>query len=504
MEISNKSYWLESIKKEKFNDWNGDLQCEAVVIGGGIAGVTTAYRLQRKGIKTVLIDKGEIGGNTTGHTTAKITSQHNLIYDYLIENFGKEQAKQYIQGNQKAINFIDKVVKENNIDCDLEEKTAYIYTDKSAMLEDFNKEAKAYKDLGINAKLIEKSLPVEGKYALEWPNQRQFHPIKYLYALANKFIELGGQIYEKTTAKDIQSDSKVLITDRGKIRGDYFIITTHYPFYDKGHLYFAKMAPYTNYIGFFDLNDMKISDFNMYLSDEIVLHSYRLYNNYMLVGGCNHKTGQLNPLIDPKENIIEDGMTSFGLRNPLYIWGAEDYITIDKVPYIGRLNNKSENIFVATGFGKWGMTTGTLSALIIEQLINLGQTEYTLFDPSRHTSTKAVSTLISENSNIAKEFIKGKLDYVKELEDLEPGKGGVFTIRHKKVGVYKDLDGKMYGVSVVCPHMKATLEWNETAKTWDCPIHGSRFNFKGEVIDGPANNAHSLKIIPIGETRKNE
>ena len=322
MEISNKSYWIESVQKNRYEMQKGDLECDVVVVGGGIAGITTAYCLQKKGFRTIVIERNEIGSNTTGHTTAKITAQHHLIYSHLIEHFGKEQALQYVQGNVEAIRFIDEVVAKHQIECDLEKKDALIYTTSDELLASINEEYEAYKILGIQGSLINKGLPFEVKAALKWRNQRQFHPIKYVYGLANAFIQLGGQIYEHTSGNQLNVKAGKLETDCGTIQSQYFVIATHYPFYDEGHMYYAKMAPYTNYVGFYDTQQINLDHLNMYINDKVILHSYRKHKNYMLVGGCNHKTGQLKPMIDPKEMINEDALGTYGLKNPIYFLGC--------------------------------------------------------------------------------------------------------------------------------------------------------------------------------------
>lgn len=486
------SYWIDSTKKKSFKQQNRNLKTDIAILGGGIVGITTAFLLNKEGINSLVIEARKILEGTTGHTTAKITSQHRLIYDYLINKFGKERAKQYADANQSAIELINNTVTNNNIDCNFIRKPSYVYTESDAFIKNIEKETKSAKDLGLPAEYVtDTSLPFQVKCAVKFNNQAQFHPLKFLVHLANKIQNNGCEIFEKTRVMKIEGNSPyTIITDMGNITAKKVVVATHYPIFDKPGLYFSRLYASRSYVLGMRTKE-KLPD-GMYISADNPVHSFRTQpvNNdtMLLLGGEGHKTGQGDNTIFHYKRLEDYAKRIYSIESLDYYWSTQDCITVDGVPYIGRITPGSENLFTATGFNKWGMTNGTAAAMILRDMI-LEQNNPWLevFSPSRFKVFASTGEFIKQNINVASEFIGGKLNVPDSISgQLEKGEGKVLTIQQKKLAVYKDEKGILHITEPSCTHLGCQIKWNHAEKTWDCPCHGSRFTFDGEVIQGPA------------------
>ncbi|WP_125666048.1 FAD-dependent oxidoreductase [Paenibacillus baekrokdamisoli] len=489
------SYWIESTNNlPSYPTLNQDIEADITIVGGGISGITTAYLLVKEGYKVVLLDAGKLLNGTTGHTTAKITAQHDLIYDEFVTNLGQEKASLYYQASNDALQFIKQTVTHNQIQCGFSEQDAYVYTDSIDYLKKLEDEMAAYKLLGIPSSYSDHiPLQVPAKAAIIMHNQAQFHPLHYLTALVREYIEAGGEIYENTTAIDVEKGSlpKVITSDGHHITCKYVASCTHFPFYDGLGFYFARMHADRSYV-----LGVKVADDypgGMYISAEDPKRSIRHaetadQQKLILIGGQSHKTGQGICTISHYEELQQFTERHFNLQEIAYRWSTQDLVTGDKIPYIGRITASSPNIFVATGYRKWGMTNSTAAALLIRDLIMEKENPYEkLFEPSRSTSFTTIKKLIVDNADVAKHLIAGKLERInKRPEDLALDEGSVVQIKGRRAGGYKDKNGELYLVDTTCTHMGCEVEWNNGDRTWDCPCHGSRFSISGDVIEGPA------------------
>lgn len=485
-------YWRDSTSLPTFPKLAENIRTEVAIIGAGITGITTAYLLSKKGMKVVLIDSGNILNGTTGHTTAKITAQHDLIYDELIHHFGADQARLYYEANEKALQFIKETIQTNNIDCDFTEEDAYLYTTCNDGLHKLTKEYEAYKKLNIPCDYVDSiPIPISVQAALVMKNQAQFHPLHYLKNLVDQFVEAGGTIYEQTTAIDIEKGSypQVITKDGHRITCGYVVSSSHFPFYDPS-FFFTRMYAERSYV--LAIKAKKDYPGGMYLSIDNPTRSLRYTTmngeKLILVGGENHKTGQgINTMLH-YEALYSFAEETFGIHEISYRWSTQDLTTLDKVPYIGHINENNPNIFVATGYRKWGMTTSTAAAQILTAAITKTKSPYKdLFAPSRFHSDPDIKTFVSQNLDVAKHLIEGKLEFVlRKPEDLENGEGSVVRVNGKRAGAYKDDEGKLHIVDTTCTHLGCEVEWNSGDCTWDCPCHGSRFSIEGDVIEGPA------------------
>lgn len=488
------SLWLATTPETDFPQLNNDLKVDVAIIGGGMVGITTALLLRERGASVAVIEAGRIVSSVTGNTTAKVTSQHSLIYDHLTKEFGMEGAQIYADSQQSAIEKIAALVEENEIDCDFTRTDAYVYTEEEAELERITTEVEAATKLGLPASYVESTqLPFKIKGAIQFTNQARFHPRKYLLALTEKIAGDDCQIFEETRALDIEEeDQKCRVkTAGGIITADKVIISTHFPFYDHA-MYFARMHPKRSYVLGCRLKGQTPE--GMFITSEAPFHSFRSNpskdGDIWMVGGENHKTGQGGDTSERYLHLERWARERFDVESIEYRWSTQDNVTIDKVPYIGKASPGSENIFVATGFGGWGMTNSTVSAMILSDLALEGKNDWSsLYDPNRFKPVTSAKDFVVENVDVAKHFVADRVDAKEEerAPELVKGEGRVIELNGKKAAVCQVADDETHAVSAVCTHMGCIVAWNSAEKSWDCPCHGSRFNYDGAVIQGPAN-----------------
>lgn len=426
-----KSPWLNGIENLSFPSLQNDIKTDVLIIGGGIAGILTAYFLHERKIPYVLVDKGEICGNVTQNTTAKITFQHGLIYDKLTKSIGFENAQMYLESNKQA--FQKYVSMCQDIDCDFEFKDNYIYSlgDKKK-LED---ELSALQNIGYHATFRENlPLPIKTAGAVCFPKQAQFHPLKFLRAIAKNL-----NIYEHTFVREMIGTTAV--TDKGKIRAEKVIVATHFPFINKHGSYFMKLYQDRSYV--IALENASNID-GMYLDENEKGLSFKNYGDLLFIGGGSHRTG--------KEGGNWAELRSFAdiyypAAKEKYFWATQDCMSLDSMPYIGNYSKRTPKMFVATGFNKWGMTSSMVSAMILSDMITGKRNEFAeLYSPSRSILHPQL-------------FVNGLESTVNLL-----------TPTTKR-----------------CPHLGCALKYNKAEHSWDCPCHGSRFDEKGMLLNNPAN-----------------
>ena len=488
-------YWIASTGNTDYPSLNEDIEVDVAIVGGGIAGISTAYLLNRAGLKVAVIEADRILQGTTGHTTAKITSQHGLIYAKLKKQIGEELTRQYAEANQHAIQQIAETIRENKIECDFDWRPAFVYTQSGDYLRQLEDEANAASSLGIKAGYLDHSpLPFPVKASLRFEQQAQFHPLKYLKSLAQLMIRAGGQIFEHTEAVDIeQAVQPVVVTRNGnKVSASKVVIASHFPFFDGGNMYFARMYVEKSYI----VAAQTQGPFpqGMFISAENPTRSLRsqpfAHGEMVLFAGEHHKTGHDEDASQHYQNLIDFAAENFKLKNLLYRWSTQDCMTMDGIPYIGNLTEHNPDIYVATGFGKWGMSNGTAAAMILTDLIMKGDSPWAkVYNPSRVSLTaSSLKTFITQNAMVAKDLLAGKLQNLPEHTEIGKGEAAVIEYEGKRMGIYRDEDDKLHMIDTTCTHLGCELAWNSAEKTWDCPCHGSRFSPEGDIIEGPAIN----------------
>ena len=470
------SVWSEGCKFRKREGLKEDIKTDVLIIGAGMAGILTGYMLKQSGKEVVLIDAAEVVSGNTKNTTAKITSQHGLIYHKLISEFGEEKARQYAKANQLAIKKYKEIIKEEEIDCDFEEKSAYIYSLNE--IDSLKKEVEAANKVGINAEFVEKvKLPFEIKGAVKFNNQGQFNPLKFL-----KDISKDLRIYENTRAIEIKEN--LVITNKGNITANHIVVATHYPIMNVPGYYFLRMhQERAHVIALENVNDID----GMYIDANNDGYSFRSYKNLLLLGGIKQRTGE-NEKGGSYDKLRKVAKKLYPESKEKYHWSAQDCMTIDSIPYIGRYSDDTPNVYVATGFNKWGMTSSMVSAMIISDMILENENDFSeIFSPKRFDLSLSINNLTKDIGETAKNFIAQKI-YIpsSKIEHIKNGHAGIVEYNGEKVGVYKNNEGKEFIVSTKCSHLGCQLHWNADELTWDCPCHGSRFDYKGRLIGSPA------------------
>ena len=496
------SLWIETTKNQiNLKPLEKDEETDVCVIGAGLFGLTTAYYLAKQGKKVVVLEKGEIGEKVSGNTTGKITSQHGLFYNHLKKDFGKAYAKKYLEANEQAIQNIKNIIETEKIECDFCEQSSYVYTTKEDEVIQIQKEVDVVNKLGKEAKFVtETELPFKIKGAIEFKGQAQFHARKYMIGLCKTILQ-ANKIYNYTTVTDVvkEGDTYNIYTDRGTISAKYVVLATHYPIMNVPGFHFTKMYQSTSYLIAIE-TDKKLPQ-GMYINIKEPIYSFRTATykgkEILIIGGSDHKTGK--PIEDNSnyENLEKKAKELYPDCKILFKWNTRDCISLDKIPYIGEFSNLMKNIYIGTGFKKWGMTFSNIAANIVVDKIIGKQNQYeNTFDSTRMEPVKnrwEVKNMVKEtvNSVILNKF---KIE-PEDLENIENDNGAILEINGENVGIYKDAHGKIYAVKPNCTHLGCLLSWNNLDKTWDCPCHGSRFDYKGNNIYEPAIKGLEVKNI---------
>ncbi len=427
-----KSVWCEFLKRPKLESLNGDIKTDVLIVGGGITGLICAYRLKNAGVDCILIEADKICSGITKNTTAKITIQHGLIYDKLTKSLGKEAAELYYRANNNALNEFINISK--TIDCDFEEKTAFVYSARK--FNEIEREAEALNEIGCPAFLTEKTdLPFNNVLAVGVPKQAQFHPLKFCFKIAKDL-----KIFENT--KVLELSKNYALTNRGRVYFKKIIIATHFPIINKHGLYFAKLYQHRSYVLAIK-NAPKINA--MYVDEDLKGLSFRSYNDLLLLGGGSQRTGKVGGGWRELEQFTQE---NFKGAKVIKRWATQDCMSLDGLPYIGQYSKNTPNMFTATGFNKWGMTSAMVSATVLCDLVQEKENEFAdLFSPSRGILKPQLAVNLSESI----------------LGILNPK-----TPR--------------------CPHLGCALKYNHFEHSWDCSCHGSRFTKDGKLIDNPATD----------------
>ncbi len=476
------SIWTESCRIPHRKPLQQNIKTQVAVIGAGLAGILTAYQLQAQGKKVAVLEADRIGSGQTSGTTAKITSQHGLIYHKLISQFGPEKAAQYARINQLAIETYFKLAAEYHIRCDLERKPAYLYTTGDP--EPLIQETAAAQKLGLPASYVrDLSLPFPVTGAVCFDYQAQFHPLKFIKAISDDLT-----VYEMTPVRTVKDHT--VFTDRYQVLADQIVFACHFPFLNIPGYYFARMHQERSYV--IALKYAPSLE-GMYLSIDQPAYSFRNAQNLLLLGGSGHRTGK-NTEGGCYQALLNAAARWFPSAKEAARWSAQDCIPLDGVPYIGQFSADTPDWYVATGFQKWGMTSSMAASLLLSHQILQGSPlpEAEIFSPQRFPLA-AVPKLLSNSAQAVEGLARQTFTVPRKFADeILPGCGKIVQVNGEKTGVYKDPDGTIYCVDVRCPHLGCQLEWNPDEKSWDCPCHGSRFDYTGKLLSGPAQTDISL------------
>jgi len=468
-----------------------DKTYDCLVVGAGITGITTALLLQRAGYSCVIAEARQLGFGTTGGTSAHLNTFFDATYPEVESDFGEEAAKLLAKGGKEAMDMIEGLVKELNIDCDLESKSAWLYAENEKESRQLQKILEAAKRAGVWVELTNENLvPVPFNSVIRFEDQGQFHPLKYINGLLAEFLKLGGVLLENTRIRESSVEDGVYIarSDSGNIRAKKMVYATHIP--PGINLMSLRNAPYRSYVLGLKLKD---GDYPKGLAYDMQepYHYFRTHviegQPYLIVGGEDHKTGHDDPEA-AFQRLKDYAGQYYAVESVSYQWSAQYYVPVDGLPYIGQLPGTAEGTFVATGFNGNGMMFGTLSAKIISDLVLGNENEYaSLFSPSRMKPVAGFTEFVKENADVAWHFIADRFSssHLQVLTGLKSGEGKLVDYEGRKLAIYKDDAGKVTALNPICTHAGCTVQFNAAEQSWDCPCHGGRFNVSGKVLTGP-------------------
>ncbi len=485
--MKNKSLWKDTVKLKETKSLNQDIETDILIIGGGITGISSAYFLKDK--QVTLIDRGLIGMGVSANTTGKLTFLQDQIYLDIIKAHSEPIAYQYFLAQKEAIKLVVDIIKENNIECNLEENQSIVFTDNEKEILKIKKLESFFNKYNIEFGLIT-NLPIKFpcKYGIKVNDTYVFNPLKYLNKLKEILIKNKVSIYENTKATTLskENDYYIVETDKNKIKAKKVIVATHYPFFIKpGFIPFKTHISKSYIIASLTDNNPK---FNA-ITNTDPIYSFRYYNDhniYFLYSSISHPNSRDLNYEENYNKLIENYNQYFNYKIN-YIWSTHDVITNDYLPYIGMLK---PNLYIATGYNKWGMTNGTIAGKILSDLVKDEKNKYEdLFKIKRKNSLKKCSNCLYSNYITSSTLISNKL---KSNKPFYHNNVYITTMNGKKVGVYIDEKNDKHIVSNICPHLKCNLIFNNFDKTWDCPCHGSRFDIDGNIIQGPS--VYNIKI----------
>lgn len=475
---------------------NRNITTEVCIVGGGITGISIAYELMKKNIPFILLEKDTIADKVTSKSSAKVTSQHGLIYHEIAKKYGLHHAKLYLEANEKAIKNIEKIVEEENINCDFREEAHYIYTQDKNRTSAIQDEYITLKKLDQkHIELVKKlPIPLECVLALKVDKQACFNPRNYTLGLAKILSKKRKCLYEHVTINQIKKEKNhyLIFTDKAQVTAKRVILATHYPIKDIPGFYFFKMYQDTSYVIAVDIEKQDYT--GMYIRVEEPIFSLRAIKKkertILLAGGNGHKTGDVN--IENRYQFLESYVKKmYPNSKVLKRWNTQDCISLDNIPYIGEFSTYFPNFYVATGFNKWGMTTSNIAAhIIVDKILKRKNPYEEVFKATRYHAFKNIPKVYHMLNQTTRSLLFYKLKIKKDLIDTLPNNTGkIMKVEGKKVGVYKDEKGKVYTIFPYCSHLKCLLTFNALDKTWDCPCHGSRFDIYGNVLNSPASKA---------------
>jgi glycine/D-amino acid oxidase-like deaminating enzyme/nitrite reductase/ring-hydroxylating ferredoxin subunit len=491
------SLWFPDVEMPRTAALNQDVSVDVCVVGAGIAGISTAYLLAREGRKVAVLDDGPIGGGETGRTTAHIVNALDDRYFQLERLHGKRGIQLAAESHTAAIDKVEELVTAERIDCDFLRVEGYLYEPKDGDPKDLDREHDACRRAGINVELVSRApAPFDTGRALKFPRQAQFHPLKYLRGLALAVQKQGGQIFTGTFAQEMQGGAscKVKSKDGKTVNAGAIVVATNTPVNDRVIIH-TKQMPYRTYVIGIEVPRDSVETILLW-DDDMPYHYVRLVrgtgglNDLLIVGGEDHKTGQPEEMGAPFGRLERWTRERYSMAGEVkFRWSGQVMEPYDKLGYIGRNPADEKNVFVITGDSGNGMTHGTIGAILCTDLIMGRKNEWeTLYDPRRKTMSPSASLeYTKENLNTAAQYrdwlARGD---VASVEEIKNGTGAIIRKGLKHVAVYRDDSGVLHEKSAVCPHLGCVVRWNHVEKTWDCPCHGSRFEARGKVVNGPS------------------
>ncbi len=493
------SLWHETASQTPRPRLEEDLRVDVAVVGAGIVGTTTALLAARGGASVALLEARRVGSGASGLNTAKLTSLHGLTYSELASSQGEELARLYGEANQEGVERVAALCAELDLDCELRRKAHVVYTEDPGQRSQIQEEVELARRLGLPARFTDETdLPFAVAAAVEFADQAQFHPLRYLEGLAAAAGQAGVAVHEGSLVEGVDfGDPARVRTQHGPaVVAGHVVLATHLPFITRG-LYFVRSHPERSYVVAGRLPPGE-GPAAMYLSTESPGRSMRVHEtggeHWLMVGGEGHKTGQGDGRAS-YERLAAWTRERFGLEEIELRWGTEDHVSADGVPFVGPADPGTSNVWVATGFRKWGLAMGTAAAEVLAEGVAGSDHRWApLFDTKRLRPRAAAASLLKENANVAARFFSDRVAKRGSADEIQPGEGRVIGAGLGQRAVYRDEQGGLHSLSARCTHLGCIVSWNAGDHTWDCPCHGGRYGPHGEVIEGPP--VHPLEPQP--------
>jgi glycine/D-amino acid oxidase-like deaminating enzyme/nitrite reductase/ring-hydroxylating ferredoxin subunit len=501
------SYWMATANGTDRDPLTADTKADVAILGGGIVGLTTALLLAESGLQVLVIEADRIAAGVSGYTTAKLTAGHGLLYTHLKAQFGGHAARLYAESQLAGLAYVSELCDRHGIDCDLETRPNYVVAETEEQLEMLDGEMEASLGAGLPTRRVGDlgvvPFPATGALVLE--DQAQFHVRKYLLALADLIVQAGGRIVERSRVTEITGEGPYIArTAEGLVRAAAVVVATHYPIVEQG-FFVTRIHPHRAYVVAAPLAGDAPE--GMFINTGSPTRSVRTAplpdgRRLLLVGGEGHRVGQEEDTSGRYAALERFMGEHFSVGETMFRWSTQDNRSVDRLPYIGPAGDEG-NLYVATGFAGWGMTNGTVAALMINDALQDRVNPWSsLYRLKRQHLAASGKSVLTENTKVAAEELKGTLrgGAVKSLEEIEPGQATIASMNGSDHAVSRDWAGALHAVSATCTHMGCTVAWNQAESTWDCPCHGSRFAVDGRVLHGPA--LHPLKATSLDVTTK--
>lgn len=503
------SCWLNNTAERQYSPLNANIQADVVIVGGGLAGLSVAYNLVNRGHSIVLLEDGLLASGESGRTTAHLSSALDDRFYSLEKLFGQEKTKLIFQSHREAINFIEKTVRLENIDCDFKRVDGYLFPHASDSPESLEKEYKAAHNAGVPVEWVDEvpAMKMQPLKALKFAEQGQFHPVKYILGLADVITVKGGKIYTGTHVTEIEA-SGVTSSDGFRVNAKHIVVATNSPINSKFILPMIQYAYRTYAIAalvkkhslpsalWWDTGDMNI-DKDIPPYHYVRTQQYNAEFDLLIAGGEDHKTGVMTEEseMEPHGKLESWTRERFDIGEVVFRWSGQVLEPYDGMAYIGRNVSDSDNIYVVTGDSGHGMTHTTIAGMLLADLIEGKENPYEgIYKPGR-INLKASRIFFKETIGTLLDYYKTRPDHPGSvtLASIALNDAAIVEFDGQKAGAYRDEHGLLHIISAACTHMGCNVRWNNVEKTWDCPCHGSRFSVTGAVLNGPAN--FPLEII---------
>ena len=489
-----KSLWQAGQKKSHntIQAFEPEKVYDALIIGAGITGLSTALILQKRGLSCIIAEAHSVGFGTSGGTTAHINTFADTTYQEAENGFGKEGAQLFSDAIRESVELIKENINTYKIDCDFAVKKGYLYAEDDQQEKQLDELFNSALKVGVKV-AVTNFIPAEIPYkkAVVFEDQYQFHPLKYLQALNKGFSQAGGTLLENTPIDNLDLKDSIISASSGKtiIKAKKTVYATHIPPGGINLLHFRN-APYRSYVIGATLKNDNYPDGLIYDMQD-PYHYFRTHEidgqKYLIAGGNDHKTGQGDPE-QSFSDLVEYSKKFFKVESVKFKWSSQYYIPTDGLPYIGHLPGAPDGVYTATGFNGNGVILGSISAKILANLVTNQPDKYSeLFAPSRIKPITGFKEFVTENADAAFHFIADRFSVhkVDSVNKIPNGSAEVIQLDGNKIAVYKDETGKVFALNPVCTHAKCIVSWNTAEKSWDCPCHGGRFDVEGTVLTGP-------------------